>query len=577
MHMKKIIIFYLSICLLNFLSNVAVAQVPSAQQASGQEGLRQLEEKNKKLQEKLNQKKQEPIQEVLQPTAPTSNKVLESEKIEITRIDFKGNKTIADEDIRKITSPFEGKKLSFADMQKIVDLITDAYRSKGFITSRAILVPQNLKDQILQIQIIEGLMGDLQVKNNHYFKKSLFIKRFSLKKGEIFNYNQVRDDLNLINQYPDRNVKTIITPGQNPGETDVVLEIKDRLPVHVGFAYDNFGSRYIGKNRLTGTLTDNNLLGFDDILSLQYQGTDAARYQLNLLRYLFPVTKMSDLGVYAAKNKVQIGKEFESINARGKSILYGIFLNNNIYNNNNLKVQFNLGMDYKDVFNFQSGAETSRDRIRIAKLAWNVDYMDPFLGRNILNNEVHFGIPNIMSGLDDVDSRSSRIGAGGEFTKDILDYLRLQNLPLEASLLIKFQAQFSSTILPATEQYQLGGISNVRGFASGEAVGDSGESFTSELSLPFYFIPRSLKVPYYSKATFYEALKGAVFYDWGHAKLRNAQSGESKERILDDLGVGIRFTLPENCFLRLDFAWPVTGRPSDGHNEHTWLQITKEF
>ncbi len=117
-------------------------------------------------------------------------------------------------------------------------------------------------------------------------------------------------------------------------------------------------------------------------------------------------------------------------------------------------------------------------------------------------------------------------------------------------------------MLDSTEQYQLGGISNVRGFAPGEAVGDNGQSATAELGLPVYGIPKDLRIPF-SSAKLYDALRVAAFYDWGHVFLRDPQPGEFKDRILDDEGCGLRLTLPENFFFRLDFAWPVTGQPSD--------------
>ncbi len=80
-------------------------------------------------------------------------------------------------------------------MQKVADLITDAYRKKGFITTRAIIPPQKVVNNTLELKVILGLMGNLEVRGNHYFRKVLFTKRVTLKKGEPFNYNKLRSDL----------------------------------------------------------------------------------------------------------------------------------------------------------------------------------------------------------------------------------------------------------------------------------------------------------------------------------------------------------------------------------------------
>ncbi len=567
------------ICVISplLLTQICFAQVPAAQQASGQESLRQLQERDKKLREKIEQPPQKETETPEQPILPSEENVPPvSEKVMINKITVSGNTLLPQSEIDKIIKPFEGKEMTLRDMQKVADLVTDAYRKKGFITTRAILHPQKVINNTLEITVVQGLMGNLELRGNRYFKKQSFIKRISLKKGDPFNYNILRNDLRTINQYPDRNVKTIITPGKEPGQTDVVLDVKDHLPIHMGFSYDNFGSRYIGKNRYLATATDYNFLGFDDVLTFQYQTAEMDAYRLTSLRYLVPVSKNTEAGFYGAQNQISLKEEFKDLEARGKSKLYGAFVNQILVNEENLKITGSAGFDYKDVFNFQLGVESSRDRERVVKAGFNIDYADRFNGRNIFNNETDVCIPNIMAGLKDVDPRSSRVGAGGEFIKDLFDYLRLQQLPFDSTLLFKLEAQFSSTILPATEQYQLGGIANVRGFAPGEAVGDSGQSMTSELSFPLYIIPKSIRVPY-SKAKLYDALKIAGFWDWGHVKFRSTQIGEVKQRTLDSFGCGIRFNLPENFSFRIDFAWPVMGKPSDQNNEHTWLQVTKEF
>ena len=74
-----------------------------------------------------------------------------------------------------------------------------------------------------------------------------------------------------------------------------------------------------------------------------------------------------------------------------------------LYNEPDLKIVANLGFDYKDVFNFLLGSESSRDLERVAKASFNMDYTDSFYGRNIFNNEIDYGIPDIMGGSMGVD------------------------------------------------------------------------------------------------------------------------------------------------------------------------------
>jgi hemolysin activation/secretion protein len=497
------------------------------------------------------------------------------EKVFIKAITVTGVTLISEKELRKIIQPYEGKELSVKDMQKVADLITDAYRKKGYVTSRAYIPPQKIENQTLELRVMEGITGNIDVKGNKYFKTQILKKKIALKKGRPFNYETLRKGLSSINQVPDRNAKAVLMPGKEPGTTDIVLDVKDRLPVHVGFDWDNFGSRYIEKDRLKTTITHNNILGLDDILALQYQLADAENYVLVTGRYQLPVNQKLKVGFFAAKSRLKLGREFEDLNARSKGQTYSVYANQSLMDTQNMALLLNLGFDYKDAFNFQLGQETSRDRLRVAKGGLDFDISDKY-GRTFITGELSHGIPDFMGSLKETDARASRTGAGGEFTKNTINLVRLNRMPFNSMLLSKNFMQTTSDTLTATEQFQIGGIANVRGYPAAEAVGDEGYSSTWEWSFPAYFVPKSIKVPK-SSAKLYDSLRFVGFYDWANARIKTPQVGEGKHKTLRGLGCGIRFNLPENFSFRTEFAWPLDQTPSDGHHEHTWFEISKTF
>jgi len=546
-----------------------------AQVVSETERMRELLEKEKAIRERIEKEEEKP--EIKEETPAKAAPPISEEKVFIEKIIVTGNTLIPQQEISKITSPFENQELTLSDFRKIADLITDAYRQKGYITSRAYLAPQKIEKGILEIRIIEGKAGDLEIKGNRFFSTRLLKKMIALNKGDFFNYNILRKNLSKINRHPDRSSRVVLMPGKEPGQTDMLLEVKDRLPVHAGFNWDNFGSRYIEKDRCQLTLSHNNLLGFDDILTLQYQIAEADAYRLTALRYLFPITDSTEIGFIAYRTKLDLGREYKDLIARGKSEVYGIYLRQYLIDEDNIDLSLNLGFDYKDILNFQLGDESSRDRLRVVKAGFDLDMLDDS-GRTILTNEIDFGIPNIMGGLKDKDARSSRggSGSGGNFTKATFNLFRLQKLFFDSTLLWKNQIQISPYVLPAAEQFQIGGIANVRGYPPAELVGDKGYAMTWEWSLPFYLIPKDIKVPM-SSAKLYDALRVVAFYDWGNVRLHNPQAGEEKSETLRGAGCGLRFNLPEDFSLRLDFAWPMDRAPSDGKHFHPWVEVSKSL
>lgn len=545
-----------------------------AQTAEQIEKAQQEIEKEKILRERIEQQKKAPEVEEKLPAKEVAPAVVET-KILVTKITVTGVTLLSEKEINDIVLPYQNKESTVREMQKIADLVTDAYRKKNYITSRAYLPPQRIKEGVMEIRAVEGITGDIQVKGNRYFKSPLLRNKIALKRGEPFNYETLRRGLSKINEQPDRNVKAVLMPGKEAGTTDVVLEVKDQLPIHIGFDWDNFGSRYINKDRYSVRFTHNNLLGLDDKLFFQYQLSESGRYFLKNIRYLLPVTSNCEIGASASLSRIKLGRELKDSDARGKSKIYSLFVNNSLINRENLELTLNLGFDYKDIINYQSQAVTSHDRIRIVKTGLDLDMTDNF-GRTILSDVIEVGIPNIMGGLDKQDSRSSHSGAGGKFVKNSLNFLRLNNFVFGSKLLFKTQFQYSPYILTASEQFQIGGVANVRAYPPAEAVGDRGCTLTAEWSIPPYLIPKNIKVPF-SKAKFYDAFRTVIFYDWATARQRRPGAGEEKNKTLRGVGCGLRFNLPENFSVRLDFAWPLDNTPTDGDHMHTWAQVSKSF
>ncbi len=545
-----------------------------AQTAGTIERSEQQLDKAKQLQERIDQEKPPVIIEDEKPAQP--GPVDGQENVLVNKIEVTGVTLVPMSEIDKLTAGYQGKKLTISDMQKLADLITEVYRRKGYVTSRAYLPPQKIKDGLLEIRVIEGVTGNLDVKGNRFFRPSLIKRYVHLEKGKAFNYDTLRNDLSRLNEHPDRRVKAVLVPGKEPGTTDIVLEVKDKLPLHANLSWDNYGSRYLRKNHYTTVISDNNLLGFDDMFSLQYQLADGQDYRLLSLRYLIPVMEKLKIGFWGYKSNLSLGKEYKDLSIRGKSKLYSLYGIYELLRGENLTLAVNLGFDYKDNFNFQTGLEQSRDRLRVAKLGFDLDLLDKWGGRTIFSPEFDFGISGIMGGLHSRDPRSSRDGAGGRFNKTNVTLLRLQKMPFSSTLLWKNQLQFTHNILTATEQFQLGGISNVRGYPAAESVGDQGYAMTWEWSFPVYFIPKELRVPF-TQERLYNVLRFAGFYDWGNVHLFRPQAGESKNKTLRSLGCGLRFNLPQNFALRADFAWPLDAKPSDGDSFHPWLQVSKDF
>jgi len=444
------------------------------------------------------------------------------------------------------------------------------------VTSRAYLPPQTIQEGLLTIIVIEGKLGDIQVKGNRFFRTSLLKKKLRLKPGNTFNYQNLQKSLRAINEHPDRFVKAVLVPGATPGTTDIVLEVTDRLPIHAGVEVDNFASRFLERYRYSAVVEHNNLLGFDDKLLLKKTISQAGLYAATVMRYTIPATANLEIGAHYLESKMRLGKEYRAADIRGNSQIGGVFFNYGLIKKQNFDLRLNAGFDYKHVRNYILGFETSRDEVRMAKAGFDLDVYDKW-GRTILSVEEGVGIPHIFGGVDAKDRWATRLGAGGQFAKFSGSLYRLQPLPFSVVLLWKNQFQMSNSTVPACEQFQIGGITSVRGYPPGEFSGDQGYSTSAEFSFPLYGLPKTIKVPT-SKASLYDATRLVLFYDFATVHLNKVYAGEKKEHMLRGWGFGVRMNLPEDFSLRLECAYPI-GRltPSDQNNLHSYVSVSKKF
>ncbi|OGW76986.1 MAG: hypothetical protein A3C51_02150 [Omnitrophica bacterium RIFCSPHIGHO2_02_FULL_46_20] len=568
--MKKYLILAFVFCFTAFFYNNAYPQTPPPGQTGGGIDKTQADlERQRELTRQITTKKEKPEEAVIEEKAVP---LAEGKSILVNDIEVRDSTLVSKGAIDKITAPYKGKELSLTEMQKICDLITDEYRKKGQITSRAYLPPQSIKDGLLVIMVVEGRLGTVEVKGNRYFKSNLIKKKLKLKAGDFFDYKALQKSLVKINEHPDRFVKSVLVPGKEPGTTDIVLEVEEKLPIHIGYEYDNFGSRYINYDRHTVTAEHNNLLGLDDKFYFKYQKGQNEFFDLTQLRYAVPLFGSLEAGAYWLWSTSRLGKEFKANKIKGESEIGGAFLTAPLIDTDNVDLRASCGFDYKHIRNYTNETKASRDEARVVKAGFDLDMTDKW-GRTVISVEEDVGLSG--GDLHKKDPSATRAGAGAEFGKLIGNIYRLQPMPFSSYILWKNGFQATNYNMLAVEQFQLGGITTVRSYAPAEYSGDSGLSSTVEWSFPPYGLPKEIRVPL-SKSTFYDATRLVAFYDMGYVHLKNPLPTEKKDKTIHGWGFGMRFNLPEDFFTRFEVSYRLD-RKAQFDTPNAYIDVGKKF
>lgn len=503
---------------------------------------------------------------------------LPKKRILIEKITVVGATILSEEEIKEIILPYENKKLSLEEIQKVARLITDAYRKKGYITSGAHIPLQTFGKGVLEIRVIEGVTGEIKIEGNRYFKDSLLKKKITLKRGEAFNKNILEKDLYRMNKHPDRKAHVVLSPGKEPGVTNIVLKVKDRFPFHMMLVFDNYGHPNTEKKRYKTYFIFNNITGRDDKLSSKIQKGEAGTQSINDIDYVIPLTDNLKFEIYYLRKKEDYSKSRKDDELWKKAYKYIFLFTQSVIDEPACDFSVNWGFVYKNSFMWMLGESLLQDKLRAGMLGFDLSMFDKF-GRTVIANDMEFGFPGYMGGLGNKDEDAFFLGGGGKYIKNRLTIARRNKLFSDLELLFKTQAQFSSHVLEGVDNFAIGGIGGVvdnRGYPRASVLGDSGNSVTVGLACPPYFLSKNLRVPF-SKAKFYKALKFFIFYDWGEARVKSPEGEREGKKTIRSIGCGARLNLPEGFSLRVDLGWPLDFIPSDDDHFHPWVGISKDI
>lgn len=456
----------------------------------------------------------------------------------VERVEVEGNTIVSGDEMRRIVSPYEGRQLSPEDLALLVKQINEEYRKRGYLTSLAFIPPQDLERGAITVKVLEGMIGDMEVTGNKYFKAKVIEKRIAEKPGEPLNIPALEKELLRINRQEAYRLKATLLPGERTGETKIRLDVKEQQPFQLALTSDNAGRPYIGLYRWGAEFTNRNVTGRGDRFNLRYTGSTGSTIASSA--YTLPVgskgTEISGLfGFSHVDVDLRIPNQPELI---GNAYNYGLLVSQPLGKERVWTTD--LGFNARRVSSFFDGDRTSTDDIRSLALGLNYDNYDRF-GRSFSRAQVTVA--------------PEWLGANTSFFK-LENYLtRVTRLPKNNLLILRAYSQWSPDSLPAIEQFQLGGINSVRGYTQGVMIGDKGYNVGAEWRYPIPFL--SAVNPWLG-----ERIQGALFADYGQVwRDKSSQFFDRNAATsLLSAGFGVRAHLTDFAQGFLDVAFGLQNR-----------------
>lgn len=493
----------------------------------------------------------------------------EGKKVLIKTVEFKGNNCLPCDFLNDWIAEHLDQEMSIKDIYSLCICLDQCYAKEGFFLARAYPPPQDIKNNHLVIEIIEGTLGNVEVVGNCAYSECFVRSYFDNLIGCPIHYGEFLRALLLLNENQDLYASAIFKKGEEFGACDIILKVEDERPVHLYLNVNNYGMGLTTDTRLGGRLDWGNFFFEGDMLSVaQVVGLPVDSLYFTDVDYRIPLNRQGTfLDIEYLISRFDI-TEHKSLHLSGKSDIVSVGLEHAVYRSRSISADVFTTFDYKQIRNYVFSHQSAADKLRVLTFGFQADRYVPCTSRDYLNVRWGIGLPNFLGGSSAVDEECSRHNAGGRFNVFNIDYDRLQMLPADWYFYLHASGQWSPNRLTLPEQIYLGGDETVRGYPLAYVLGDSGYYTNCELRFPppFYADCNVFNL----EKTWKEILQFNVFIDTGAAAHKS-----DKTKFLCGTGFGVRIYGPWESTFSVDVGFPLTEKKHIG-NAMVYLKFTMQ-
>lgn len=366
-------------------------------------------------------------------------------------------------------------------ISEIIKRIQNAIINKGYVTTRVLAQPQDLRTQKLILTVVPGKVRHIILRDHSQPKKALRGTVWSalpVEKGDILNIRDVEQGLENLRRPAHTEANIQIVPPQEgqslPGDSDLLIDFKQHFPYHLTLSLDDSGSKATGRLQAGATASVENLFSLNDVFyaswtqSIRRHSDDPGRrgsrngslyYSVPWKNWLFNFS-MSENRYYQT-----IFGAFTNYEYSGRSVTSNLGVSRVLYRDNSRKTTANFGFWHRRSANYIDGAEIDIQRRRMAGWYAGLSHRE-YIGKATLDFSVNYkqgtgaykSIPAPEERFDEGTSRPRIITALVRYKQPFT----LGNQPWQFQS--SWQAQWNRTPLILQDMFSIGGRYTVRGF-----------------------------------------------------------------------------------------------------------------
>lgn len=490
-------------------------------------------------------------------------------RVQLDTVRIEGNTVLPEALLEKITAPYLGRPVQWAELLELRDRISLAFVDRGYRTSGATIPQQTIRDGVLRIRIVEGRLSNVEIETDGRYLPRILKRRIRSATSGVPNVLRIEAALQRLQR--DRKIERVeaqLIPQPERGVSVLKLVVEEAPPVSLRADIDNARSPAIGSYGGSTRFGFDNALGIGDSLWLRAELSEGLRqFEGNLslpvspwetllsIRFQWsaadiveePIDDVLDIATRSRTFSVELRQPFGSV-VGGE---LESFLRGELRRSKSTIDGVGVG--------FVEGPEDGESKVSV--LRWGVEWTRRGRSHAIALRSL------ATVGLEIFDATSQSGGiADGQFLAWLGQGEWAQRLPWwNVELVARGELQLTNSRLLPLEQTAIGGRYTVRGFRENVRVGDNGWIGSLEARIPIYsrVEPRVRwdLIPFVDSGAVWNAKRGSEDTDtltsvglgtrlswdrwldlelfWGHS-FEHVE--RSTERDLQDSGIHFRLT-----------------------------------
>lgn len=531
------------------------ADVPSAG------AVQQLERQQIERLQQERRLRQQPVKpDIALPPAPAAEGASQVKNIQVKSFQLDASAILSAEEIRAALAEYENQTLSLADLLGAVDRLNALYAAKNMATARAFLPPQDIRDGVVHIRLVEARVGAVSLAGAEQISQTFVTDRIHLTRGDLMSVTTLENDLIRFNRLHEVQLRASVQPGAERGTTDLLLTANEPRRYQFAAFADNAGRHTVGETRLGIVARALGLTGHGD--NLLFSAIASEGSTSTYLGYAVPLNA-DDLKLDVSYNQGSI------------KVVEGAFVPLDVSGSSN---DFTIGLTQPliaraDILLNAYGRAAAKESINEfgGVIQQNLDLMVLSLG---VGGDLQQPEATLIHDLN-LNWGLTQLGGEASFFALRGNAAWLGRYGSRAQLLFRGNMQYSPTdLLPSSEQFQLGGSASVRGYSEGLLSGRSGYLLSAEwryaLQNPDDYLLQAPGAPLVSALAFID--HGGAF-PYRPSPLKDVTEND----FLTGAGVGLMLDWKGQITGRLVVAWPLTDNPAEAEQRKPRLHAAISY